>query len=248
MEATFTHESVRSSSAAVRAASSADEIGEMNRILTGETPQQILAWAMRRFGDKITLACSFGGTSGVVLLDMVARINPDLRVFYLDTDFLFPETYRTRDAAIARYGLTTLGFRSKYSPEEQAAKFGPELWRTNPDRCCALRKVEPNERALVGMDAWIAGLRCDQSATRRDVLPVQWDAKFGLYKIAPLYDWTEADVQAYIGEHDVPVNALHAEGYTSIGCTHCTRANGDGGNLRAGRWAGTDKVECGLHR
>ncbi len=225
-----------------------NQIAQWNESLQSATPQQILEWAVAAFGDKLTIACSFGGVSGMALLDMAMKIDTNIRVFYLDTDFLFPETYRTRDVAARRYGLTPLGFRPKLTPTEQAARYGDELWKTDPNLCCAIRKVEPNGRALEGMDAWIAGLRRDQSHTRAAVQPVQWDAQFDLYKLAPLWNWTEDDVWDYIGRERVPVNPLHVEGYPSIGCTHCTRRVEAGEDLRAGRWSNTDKIECGLHK
>jgi phosphoadenosine phosphosulfate reductase len=224
------------------------ELDALNTLLLGAGPEAILRWATGRFGPRLTLACSFGGVTGMALLDMAAKVAPDLRVFYLDTGFLFPETLTTRDAAVRRYGVTALGFRAKRTPEEQVAEHGDRLWETDPDLCCAMRKVEPNRRALAGMDAWVAGLRRDQSRTRAAVRPVQWDAQFGLFKIAPLYDWTEDDVWDYVARNSVPVNELHARGYASIGCTHCTRALGDGEDLRAGRWSGSAKTECGLHK
>jgi phosphoadenosine phosphosulfate reductase len=227
---------------------STEELTALNQHLAEKAPQEILAWAVERFADKLTLACSFGGVSGMALLDMTVKIAPNTTVFYLDTEFLFPETYATRDAAIRKYGVIPLGFRSKLTPAEQAEQYGDELWKHNPDQCCALRKVEPNQRALAGKEAWIAGLRRDQSSTRRSVEAVQWDSQFGLYKICPLYNWTEEDVWDYIARESVPVNELHAHGYPSIGCTHCTRAVGDGEDLRAGRWSGSQKTECGLHR
>ena len=225
-----------------------EAITRWNDELRDATPQEILLWAVDTFGEKLTLACSFGGVSGMALLDMAAKIDANIRVFYLDTDYLFPETYKTKDAAARRYGLTPLGFRSKLTPEQQAEQHGAELWKTNPDLCCAIRKVEPNARALEGMDAWIAGLRRDQSGTRKSVEPVQWDGQFGLYKLAPLWNWTEEDVWDYIGQNRIPVNPLHAEGYPSIGCTNCTRKVEAGEDLRAGRWSGVDKIECGLHK
>ena len=219
-----------------------------NETLRNAAPKDILRWAWETFAEKLTLACSFGGVSGMALLDMAVKIDPSIRVFYLDTDFLFPETYRTRDAAVRRYGITPLGFRAKLTPEQQAAQFGDALWKTNPDQCCAIRKVEPNARALEGMDAWVAGLRRDQSKTRRVIDPVQWDAQFGLYKIAPLWNWTEDEVWAYIGRERIPVNPLHVDGYPSIGCTHCTRRVAAGEDSRAGRWSEVGKTECGLHK
>ena len=229
-------------------APTAEELHALNARLSGASPQAVLEWAVGRFGEKLTLACSFGGVTGMALLDMATKIAPGLRVFYLDTGFLFPETLRVRDTAIRKYGVTPLGFRPKLTPDEQAARHGDRLWETNPDQCCALRKVEPNRRALEGMDAWIAGLRRDQSGTRQAVRAVNWDAQFGLFKIAPMHDWTEEDVWDYIARERVPVNELHAYGYASIGCTHCTRAVAQDEDLRAGRWAGTAKVECGLHK
>ncbi len=230
------------------AAPDLDQISRWNADLADAAPQEILRWAAGEFGDKLTLACSFGGVSGMALLDMAVRIEPGIRVFYVDTDFLFPETYATRDEAATRYQITPLGFRPKLTPHEQATRHGDELWRRDPDACCAIRKVEPNRDALQGMSAWIAGLRRDQSDTRKTVTPVSWDAQFGLYKLAPLWNWTEREVWRYIRDENVTVNPLHASGYASIGCTHCTRAIGENDDLRAGRWNGIEKTECGLHR
>lgn len=222
-------------------------LAAVNAELIGKAPQQIIAWANREFGQKLTLACSFGGVSGMVLLDMAVKINPAIEVFYLDTGFLFPETYALEKEIEQRYGIRPRAFRPELSPEEQARRFGPELWRRDPDRCCALRKVEPNRQALAGKQAWIAGLRRDQSATRRDIQPVQWDTKFNLLKINPLWDWTEEMVWTYLRAEEVPYNKLHDQGYPSLGCTNCTRAVAAGENLRAGRWSGSTKTECGLH-
>jgi phosphoadenosine phosphosulfate reductase len=211
------------------------------------TPQDILRWTIATFFPDVVLACSFGGVSGMALLDMALAIEPRLPVFYIDTDFLFPETYATRDRARARYGIEPLAYRPHLTPAEQAAAYGEALWARDPDRCCALRKVEPTRRALAGRRAWIAGLRRDQSATRQHVPIVAWDAQFGLVKVNPLANWTEAQVWAYIRAHDVPYNPLHAQGYPSLGCTHCTRPVAPGADPRSGRWVGFAKTECGLH-
>ena len=223
------------------------ELARLNEALADLEPQEILRWAAERFGDGVTLACSFGGVTGMALLDMAAKNTPGIPVFYVDTDFLFPETHNAIEAVTRRYGVIPLGFRPKLTPEEQAARYGDRLWERDPDLCCAIRKVEPNRAALAGKSAWIAGLRRDQSDTRRQVRPVQWDAKFGLYKICPLWNWDEEKVWYYIAQEGVPVNALHAHGYASIGCTHCTRPVGKNEDLRAGRWSGREKTECGLH-
>lgn len=227
---------------------SRDVLDELNARLADRTPQEIIAWSMEEHGAGLTLACSFGGVSGMALLDMATKLDPAISVFYIDTDFLFPQTQALRERAVERYGIRPKGYRSMLSPAEQAARFGDRLWERNPDACCTMRKVEPNGRALEGRTAWITGLRRDQASTRREVQPVMWDEKFGLYKISPLAFWDEQQVWRYIFAHDVPYNPLHDEGYPSLGCTHCTRAVGQGEDARAGRWSGTAKVECGLHR
>ncbi|MBM2826756.1 MAG: phosphoadenosine phosphosulfate reductase [Dehalococcoidia bacterium] len=213
----------------------------------GKTPQEIFAWAIGEFYPDITLACSFGGISGMVLLDMAVKIQPDIKVFYLDTDFLFPETYETVDIVSGKYGIKPLAFKSKLTPEEQVDQYGPALWSRDPDLCCALRKVEPNERAMVGNRAWIAGLRRDQSEGRKETPIVEWDAKFGLVKVNPLANWTERQVWGYIFANGVPYNPLHDSNYPSIGCTYCTKAVAPGADPRSGRWAEFEKDECGIH-
>lgn len=225
----------------------AARIAAANAELDGATPQETLRWSIDRFPGEITLACSFGGLSGMVLLDMVMRLDRSIPVFYLDTDLLFPETLATRDAAIARYDFQPLGFRAERTLDQQAAAHGPALWARDPDACCALRKVAPNRRALEGHSAWISGLRRDQSAARRDVQRVGWDVEFGLVKINPLVDWTENQLWDYVNENQVPHNPLHAQGYPSIGCIPCTRPVAAGEDARAGRWTGFEKTECGLH-
>lgn len=223
------------------------ELARLNAELEGQGPQGILKWAVQRFGSALTLACSFGGISGMVLLDMAVKIDPDIRVFYLDTGFLFPETYALRDEVERRYGIKPLAFRPALSAEAQAARYGEALWLRDPDKCCAIRKVGPNRQALEGMQAWIAGLRRDQSGTRRQIRAVEWDNKFNLYKISPLWDWTEEMVWIYLEVEGIPYNRLHEQGYPSLGCTNCTRPVAAGEDSRAGRWSGRGKTECGLH-
>ena len=229
------------------AAAVLEELGEAATALDGEAPEAVLRWASERYGEGLTLACSFGGVSGMALVDMVSKLELGIEVFYLDTGFLFPETYALVGEVERRYGMHAVAYRPSLSPEEQAKEFGEALWSSAPDMCCTLRKVEPNYRALAGKGAWVTGLRRDQSSDRRTVRPVEWDWKFGLTKISPLAAWTEDHVFDYIREHDVPYNALHDEGYPSIGCTYCTRPVAPGEDPRAGRWAGFSKTECGLH-
>lgn len=224
-----------------------DEVPIAAAALEHATAQDVLEWGFTRYSPDVALACSFGGPSGMVLLDMAVQLGAAFEVFYLDTDLLFPETYALVEQVRQRYGLEPVAYRSQWTLAEQASEFGPDLWATNPDRCCALRKVEPNARALAGKLAWIAGLRRDQSLAREQIAKVERDPKFELVKLNPLADWSEEQVWEYVYDNDVPCNTLHDSGYPSIGCVHCTRpAAGDAG-LRSGRWAGFDKTECGLH-
>jgi phosphoadenosine phosphosulfate reductase len=226
---------------------SKQEAEKINRNLDGQSPQEVLTWAFAKYDPDIVLACSFGGTAGMVLLDMATKINPEVKVFFLDTDFLFPETYALRDEIIRRYAIQPLAFKSKFTPEEQAQEHGEALWLRDPDLCCQLRKVEPIKRALGGRKAWITGIRRDQSSTRHDIAILEWDNQFGLAKVNPMVNWSEAQVREYINEHNVPYNPLQDRGYTSIGCTHCTRPVTIGEDPRAGRWSAFDKTECGIH-
>ena len=215
-----------------------------------KSPQDVLAYAIETYHPKIVLACSFGAED-VVLVDMVHRINPSVSMFYLDTDFLFPETYATRDRVIEQYGLKptqVLQVKSLLEPQKQAASYGDALWTSNPDQCCQLRKVEPLTRVLQGYDAWITGIRRDQAPSRADAGLIEWDQKFRLVKVNPLARWSWTDVWTYIKIYEVPYNPLHDQNYPSIGCTHCTKPVMPGQDLRSGRWQGSAKTECGLHK
>lgn len=218
--------------------------------LESKQPQDVLAAAIERYASKIVLACSFGAED-VVLLDMIHRINPSVPLFYLDTDFLFPDTYVTRDRLIERYDLKpaqVVQIKSLLTPDQQAQRYGEALWSKDPDQCCQLRKVEPLTRVLQGYDAWITGIRRDQSPSRAHAGLIEWDAKFGLVKVNPLARWTWADVWTYIKVYDVPYNPLHDQNYPSIGCTYCTAPVAPGDDPRAGRWKNFAKTECGLHK
>ena len=215
------------------------------------TPAEIIAWALRRFaGREIVLTTSFG-MEGCALIDMVARHGVGLPVVYLDTMFLFPETYALRDRMGRRYPHLRFENRgTSLTPEDQAAHYGPELWRRDPDRCCALRKVEPMREALAGADVWLTGLMRSQSRERAGLGIVEWDWQYQLIKVNPLAGWDRRRVREYVMAHDVPYNELHDRGYPSVGCTHCTAPVTDiapGEYSRSGRWAGTGKTECGLH-
>lgn len=232
---------------------SSEMIAELKRVsdaFESRQPQDLLAEAIKRFAPKIVVACSFGAED-VVLVDMVQRIDPSIPLFYLDTDFLFPETYATRDRIVERYGLKpaqVMQVKSLLTPEQQAAQYGQALWSTEPDRCCQLRKVEPLTRVLEGFDAWITGIRRDQSPIRANASVIEWDSKFQLVKVNPLVRWTWADVWTYIKVYEVPYNPLHDQNYPSIGCTYCTAPVAPGEDPRAGRWKNFTKTECGLHK
>lgn len=228
----------------------AAELKRASDAFESQQPQDVLKDAIKRFAPKIVVACSFGAED-VVLVDMVHRIDPSIPLFYLDTDFLFPETYATRDRIIQQYALKpaqVIQVQSLLTPDQQAAQHGPALWSTEPDRCCQLRKVEPLTRVLKGYDAWITGIRRDQSPTRANAGLIEWDSKFQLVKVNPLARWTWADVWTYIKVYEVPYNPLHDQNYPSIGCIHCTAPVAPGEDPRAGRWKTFTKTECGLHK
>lgn len=218
--------------------------------------ERIIAWAGDRFPGRLVLTCSFGG-GGIVLAHMLRKHHPDVPVLFLDTGFHFPETLKFKEQFAARFDVPVVDIHPRLRVEEQATRYGPELYARNPDLCCALRKVEPLAEALLdrGTDAWMSALRRDQSPTRRHIRVLEEHVVANasgarsrpVLKIHPLAGWTRADVQRYIDEHNLPTHPLLNEGYTSIGCAPCTRPAAVGDTERGGRWAGTDKTECGLH-
>ena len=221
-------------------------IQQQNQALETQSPQEVLRFSLTAYFPHIVLASSFGAED-VALIDMLSRINAAVPILYLDTDFLFAETYATRDALVKRYGIAPIQVKSLLTPEQQAAQFGDKLWERQPDECCNQRKVEPLARALKPYKAWITGIRREQSARRATAKIIEWDSQFELVKFNPLARWTNEDVWTYIKLYDVPYNPLHDQGYPSLGCTYCTRAVQPGEDPRAGRWAGFEKTECGLH-
>ena len=226
---------------------SASEADELANELSDASAAEILQRAAERFPGRTVLTCSWQRTSSV-LAHLIASQSLDVRIVEVDTGLLFPETHAVRDQLIERLAISVETLRPRRSVAEQAADQGPELWLRDPDACCALRKVAPLERALEGADAWVSGLRRSSGGERSNVRPFSFDEKRGVVKVAPLWRWSSEDVDAYCVEHDLPVHALHAQGYPSIGCIPCTRAVAPGEDERAGRWAGTGKTECGLHR
>lgn len=214
--------------------------------LETQGPEATLHWAISTFGEQLAVATGFG-PSGIVILHLVSRINPDITVFYLETNMLFGETYALRDQLQARLGLTIQAIRPELSLQQQADRYGEALWRRDPDLCCYLRKVEPLRRYLADKQAWVTGIRRDQTPIRAATQVVEWDDANGLIKVNPLATWTSEQVWDYIQEHDLPFNPLHRLGFPSLGCWPCTRSVLPGEHPRAGRWDGFTKTECGLH-
>ena len=203
--------------------------------------EALIAEIVGRFGDRVSLACSFQKEESV-LLDMLFSVEPKARVFAIDTHYLFPETYELWREVEQRYETKIEVFEGP-SPDELAATHGEKLWERKPDLYLAVAKVEPLVRALGDLDGWITGVRRDQSPTRANAPKLGWDAAHELWKANPLADWSDDDCWAYIREHGLPYNPLHDRGYASIGDTHSTLP----GAGREGRWADSDRTECGLH-
>ena len=224
-----------------------EELRELASEFETQQPQEVLRWALEEFGNDVALATGFGA-EGCVLVHMVSQIDRDARIFYLDTDLLFPETYALRDQLEVQYGIRFERRSTALSLEEQSEQFGERLWERQPDLCCKLRKVEPLLDTLGDLSAWITAIRRDQTPARATAGIVERDKKFGLIKINPLASWSSFDVWRYIAKHDVSYNPLHNSGYSSIGCKPCTTGVQIGEDPRAGRWRGAQKTECGLHQ
>ena len=204
----------------------------------------VLAWAGETFGEGFAVTSSMADG---LLAHLASRAVPGVRVVFLDTGYHFAETIGTRDWVSGVLPITLVNVTPPQTVAEQDAQYGPELHQRDPDLCCSLRKVQPLAQALAGYVAWGSGVRRDEAPTRAGTKVVDWDAKRGMVKVNPLAAWTDADVDAYIAEHQVPVNPLQEIGYASIGCAPCTRPVAPGEDPRAGRWAGRGKTECGIH-
>jgi phosphoadenosine phosphosulfate reductase len=207
--------------------------------------EEVLRWAYDEFGDRLCLTCSWQKQSSV-LVHLVSELGLGIDVIELDTHLFFKETYEIREALVARYDLNLIR-PDIITVAEQHKQEGPNLWESNPDRCCHIRKVEPLIQALDPYDAWISGIRRDQSPSRANARKVERSKRYGVWKIQPLADWDEERVWSYIVANDIPYNPLHDAGYRSIGCIPCTRPIRPDEEERAGRWAGSDKLECGIH-
>jgi len=223
-----------------------EDIQRAARELETAAAPDIVKWAAAQFPGKLTFATSLG-IEDCVVTDMIARQGLPVGLFTLDTGLLFQESYALWRQIEARYGVRITPVTPANTVEEQAAIEGPELWKSDPDRCCELRKMQPLRQQLSGFDAWITAIRRDQTPERANAPVVGWDGRFGLVKVNPLVRWTSDEVRAYVREHDVPYNPLHDQNYPSIGCVPCTSPVMPGEDPRSGRWRGKEKTECGLH-
>ncbi len=206
--------------------------------------EDIIEWAVATFGERFCITSSMGDA---VLAHLASRVAPGIDVVFLDTGYHFAETIGTRDAVAATLPVNLLTISPRQTVAEQDAEYGPDLWRRNPDLCCAMRKVAPLRDALSGYDAWATGLRRAETQNRVIAPVIGWDAGKRKVKVSPLARWSDEQVQRYILENGVLVNPLQYDGYPSIGCFPCTRRVAAGEDPRSGRWAGTGKSECGLH-
>jgi phosphoadenosine phosphosulfate reductase len=229
----------------------AAEVRELSDKFESESLDNVLRWASQRFGARAAIGTSYQG-AGLVIIHHAVKNNLPIPVFTLDTQLLFPETIELKKKLEDFFQIKIEPLLPEQTPEQQAAEYGPELWKTKPDLCCTMRKVLPLQKKLEQLDVWITGLRRQQSETRQrtsilelyhfDVLRDHY-----ILKMNPLANWSRDDVWKYIADHKIPYNPLHDRGYRSIGCWPCTRPVAEGDNERAGRWTGFDKAECGIH-
>ena len=217
---------------------------QAGRDLETASAQEIVRWAVDTFGDGFAIASSM---EDGLMAHLASSVAPGVQVVFLDTGYHFAETIGTRDAVAATYDVRVRTVLPLLTVKQQDAEYGAELWRTDPTACCNLRKVEPLARALEPYTAWASGIRRDEAVTRRDVRVVEWDARRSMVKVNPIATWTQDQVDEYVAEHGVLLNPLLDDGYPSIGCAPCTRRVAPGEDPRSGRWAGSSKVECGLH-
>ncbi|HET9895994.1 MAG TPA: phosphoadenylyl-sulfate reductase [Streptosporangiaceae bacterium] len=229
----------------------AKEAGTMERLaaeaaetLKGAPASEVIKWAAQTFGDKLCITSSM---TDAVIIDLVSREAPGIDVLFLDTGYHFAETVGTRDAVSVVYPVNVINITPSTTVQEQDNELGPKLYARNPDLCCYLRKVIPLEQSLEPYDAWITGVRREETDARTGTKVVQWDARRQMVKVNPIVEWTQQEVDDYIAANGVLVNPLVYDGYPSIGCATCTAKVAPGADPRSGRWAGSAKTECGIH-
>jgi len=219
-------------------------VTEAQDALAEASAEDVIKWATDTFGDRICITSSM---SDAVVIHLASRVKPGIDVIFLDTGYHFAETIGTRDAVEAVYPVNVINVTPSRTVAEQDAELGPRLYGRNPDLCCYLRKVVPLEQALGPYDAWITGVRREETSARSDTKVVEWNERRQMVKVNPIVGWTQDQVDAYIAEHGVLVNPLVYDGYPSIGCATCTARVEPGADPRSGRWTGTGKTECGIH-
>jgi phosphoadenosine phosphosulfate reductase len=208
----------------------------------------VLEWAYQVYDEEQIVYASSFGAEAIVLIDLIQQVKPDAHIVFLDTDLHFPETYDVINKIEARFpSLRIERKKPELTLDEQREEFGSALWKKDPNKCCEIRKVIPLRETLTAKQAWISGLRREQSPTRANTEFLNKDEKFKNIKLCPLIHWTWDEVWEYIRAKDLPYNQLHDQQYPSIGCFPCTNPVGADGDSRAGRWTGSNKTECGLH-
>jgi phosphoadenosine phosphosulfate reductase len=213
------------------------DLAEVSATFEAQPPSAAIEWVVKEHGDSVTVAASF---EDPVLIDIAVSVKPDIEVLFLDTQYHFAETLWYVEELRTRYDLNLKVMTPTVDPDNR--------WQTDLVGCCGIRKVEPLARGLAGKEAWVTGLRRVDAPTRANAPIVSWDEARGMVKVNPLASWTDLDMQGYIADHDLPVHPLWERGYASIGCWPCTKPVAEGEDRRAGRWAGADKIECGLHQ
>jgi phosphoadenosine phosphosulfate reductase len=211
-------------------------------------PEGLLKWITKNIpNERVVMGTGFG-PPGIVLLDMLFKVTRDISVFYIDTAFLFDQTYDLKEKLQKKYGFKFLRISTDLAPEMQADQYGDKLWEKDPDICCNIRKVLPLKDILKKYDIWITGIRKKQTQVRNQSELIELESRFEVIKINPLINWTHNEVWDYIKTHNLPYNPLHDNNYPSIGCKQCTSPVCSGEDDRSGRWKGTNKTECGLHK
>jgi phosphoadenosine phosphosulfate reductase len=225
---------------------------DLNAAFETTDPAKIVAWAVAQFGEGLIMSSSFGAESAL-LLHMATQVKPDIKVVFVDTGYLYPETYSHMEALRRRLNLNVWSYRTHNDPIKwlhHAGEENPE-WRKEPDKCCAANKEEPFTRAMAELapKAWLRGTRRDQAETRKNLKHLQFAKRYGCYAVSPILNWTSKDIYYYMKQHDLPYHPLYEKGYASIGCNplSCTQAIQIGEDARAGRWKGRGKVECGIN-
>jgi len=222
-----------------------DDLPSLNNRFEHQLPDDLLIWAFEQFGNELVLGTGFG-PSGVVLIHKITQLNLPVKVFCLDTNLLFDDTYSLWDKIEKRFNITIESVSPILTLEGQATLHEEEMWKSNPDRCCYLRKVLPLQKYLSNKKGWITGLRRSQSDMRKGIDKIEWNSSNKVFKLNPLADWGQGKIWDYIDEHSLPYNPLHDEGYPSIGCIPCTEPSKDQ-DERSGRWKNMEKTECGIH-